>query len=112
MSHAKLDDSVAQELISKGGYMAYFDLANQFFHVHLHEADKKFFRFEIPGEDGSPEYYQFAVMAYGYSPAVEVVTRLLRPVKAYLHSLVMKLSIYVGRVSASRADVETISVLC
>ena len=29
-------------------------------------------------------FYQFKVMAYGYSPAVEVVTRLFKPVKAYL----------------------------
>ena len=37
---------------------------------------------------------------------MEVVTRLLRPVKAYLHSLGIKLSIYVddGRVSASTAE--------
>jgi hypothetical protein len=83
--------------------MASFDLANQFFHVKLHQADKKFFGFQLPGKDGVSEYYQFTVMAYGYSPAVEVVTRLLRPVKAYLHQLGIKLSIYVddGRVSAS-----------
>ena len=86
VSHAKLDDlTVAQELISKDDYTASFDLANQFFHVKLHEADKKFFGFELPGKNGEPEYYRFTVMAYGYSPAVEVVTRLLRPVKAYLH---------------------------
>jgi hypothetical protein len=96
VSNAKLDDlTVAQELISKDNYMASFDLANQFFHVRLHEADKKFFGFEIPGEDGRPEYYQFAVMAYGYCPAIEVVTRLLRPVKAYLHSLGIKLLTHV-----------------
>jgi hypothetical protein len=107
VSHAKLDDlSVAQELISKDDYMASFDLANQFFHMWLHEADKKFFGFERPGVDGRPEFYQFTAMAYGYSPAVEVVTRLLRPVKAYLHSLGIKLSISVddGRVSASTAE--------
>jgi hypothetical protein len=104
VSHAKLDDlTLAQELISKGDYMASFDLANQFFHVKLQQADKKFFGFELPGKDGTPEFYQFTVMAYGYSPAVEVVTRLLRPVKAYLHQIGIKLSIYVddGRVSAS-----------
>jgi hypothetical protein len=52
------------------------------------------------------EYFQFPVMAYGYSPAVEVVTRLLKPVKAYLHDLVIKLSIFAdeGRVSASTAE--------
>jgi hypothetical protein len=47
VSHAKLDDlAVAQELVSRGDYMASFDLANQFFHVKLHQADKKFFGFE------------------------------------------------------------------
>ncbi len=83
--------------------MASFDLANQFFHVRLHQADKKFFSFELPGKGGVPEFYQFKVMACGYSPAVEVVSRLLRPVKAYLHQLGIKLSIYVddGRVPAS-----------
>jgi DNA-binding HxlR family transcriptional regulator len=46
VSHAKLDDlTVAQELISRGDYMASFDLANQFFHVKLHQADKKVFWF-------------------------------------------------------------------
>jgi hypothetical protein len=70
VSHAKLDDlTVAQELISKDDYMASFDLANQFFHVRLHEADKKFFGFEIPGVDGKPEFYQFSVMAYGLQPS-------------------------------------------
>jgi hypothetical protein len=61
--------------------------------VKLHEADKKFFGFELPGKNGEPEYYRFTVMAYGYSPAVEVVTRLLKPVKAYLHQLGIKLSL-------------------
>jgi hypothetical protein len=102
-SHVKLDDlSLAEELIAKDDYMASFDLANQFFHVKLHPADRKFFGFALPAEDGTFDYYQFKVMAYGYSPAVEVVTRLLRPVKAYLHQLGIKLSIFVddGRVSA------------
>ena len=107
VSHVKMDDlSVAEELIAKDDYMASFDLANQFFHVKLHQADKKFFGFALPRKDGGNDYYQFTVMAYGYSPAVEVVTRLLKPVKAYLHSLGIKLSIFVddGRVSANTAE--------
>ncbi len=102
-SHVKLDDlSLAEELIAKDDYMASFDLANQFFHVKLHPADRKFFGFALPAEDGTFDFYQFKVMGYGYSPAVEVVTRLLRPVKAYLHQLGIKLSIFVddSRVSA------------
>ena len=106
-SHVKMDDlSLAKELISKNDFMASFDLANQFFHVKLNPADKKFFGFALPGKDGQMEYFQFTVMAYGFSPAVEVVTRLLKPVKAFLHELGIKLSIFVddGRVSASTAE--------
>ncbi len=51
-------------------------------------------------------FYQFKVMAYWYSPAVEVVTRLLKPVKAYLHQLGIKISIFVddGRISTNSRE--------
>jgi hypothetical protein len=81
VSHLKMDDlSLAGELIAKNNFMASFDLANQFFHVRLNPADKKFSGFALPGKDGQMKYFQFTVMAYGYRPAVEVVTRLLKPV--------------------------------
>jgi hypothetical protein len=98
--------SVAEALIAKDNYMALFDLAYQFFHVKLPQEDKKFFGFALPRKDGGNDYFQFTVMAYGHSPAVEVVTRLLKSVKAYLHSVGIKLSIFVndGRVSANTAE--------
>jgi hypothetical protein len=102
-----LDDlTLAEELIAQNDYMASFDLANQFFHVQLRREDRKYFGFALPSEDGGTDYYQFKVMAYGYSPAVEVVTRLLKPVKAYLHQLGIKISIFVddGRISASSRE--------
>jgi hypothetical protein len=104
VSHVKLDDlSLAEELIDKNDYMASFDLANQLFHVRLKQEEQKYFGFAIPAENGRTDYYKFKVMAYGYSPAVEVVTRLLKPVPAYLHGLGIKISIFVddGRVSAA-----------
>jgi hypothetical protein len=52
VSHVKMDNfSVAEELIAKDDYMASFDLAYQFFHVKLHQADKKF-DFALPRKDG------------------------------------------------------------
>jgi hypothetical protein len=48
-----MDDlSVAEELIAKDDYMALLDLAYEFFHVKLHQADKKFFGFALPRKDG------------------------------------------------------------
>ena len=100
----KLDDlSVAEHLVDRNDFMASLDLKNMFFHVQLHPEFKKYFGFKLPNEDGTDQYYQFTVMAYGIKPAVSTVTRLLKPVKAYLHSLGVKFSIYIddGRVLAS-----------
>jgi Reverse transcriptase (RNA-dependent DNA polymerase) len=105
-SPAKLDDlSVAQQLIHPGDFMASFDLENQFFQVRLAPSMRRFMGFSVPYEDGSTRYFQFLVMPYGCKPAVSVVTRLLKPIKAFLHKLGIKLSVYVddGRVSASSA---------
>jgi hypothetical protein len=64
---------------------------------------KKFFGFALLDKDGNEQFYQFTVMAYGYAPAVGVVTRLLQPVKAHLQGKGISLSLYVddGRVSAA-----------
>jgi len=102
----KLDDlSVAQELINQGDFMTAFDLENQFFQVKLHPDMSKFLGFMVPDELDVPVYYQFKVMPYGCKPAVSIVTRLLRPVKAFLHRYGVCLSVYVddGRISATTA---------
>ncbi len=54
----------------------------------------------IPDPGGTPHYYTFQVMAYGCNPAVTIVTRLLRPIKAFLHRFGIKFTIYIdaGRI--------------
>lgn len=99
----KLDDlSVAEQTLEKDDFMCTLDLKNQFFHVHLNPEFRKFFGFKLPRESGEMDYYQFNVMAYGSKPAVNIVTRLLKPVKEFLHILGIKFSIYIddGRLSA------------
>jgi len=106
-SSVKLDDlTVAQELISPNDFMTSLDLENQYFQIRLNPEMSKYIGFMIPDQDGSPCYYIFKVMAYGCKPAVTVVTRLLRPIKAFLHSLGIKFTVYIddGRVSAATAD--------
>ena len=97
----KLEDlSIAEQLVDKNDFMCTLDLKNQFFHVQLNSDYKKFFGFKLPNESGVNEYYQFKVMAYGCKPAVNIVTRLLKPVKQFLHLLGIRFTIYIddGRV--------------
>jgi hypothetical protein len=78
----------------------------KFFHVRLHPEARKYFGFAVPGKDGIVHYYQFTVMVYGLKSAVQVVTRLLLPLDAYIHKLGIRFSIYAddGRVVANTAD--------
>jgi len=88
--------------VEPGKFLTAYDLKNQFFHIRLHESQKKFFGFAVPDEKGGMQFYQFKILVYGSKPAVAVVTDLLKPVKAYLHRQGVKISICVddGRVGA------------
>ena len=104
--HIKLDDlSVSEHLLDVNDYMASFDLKNQFFHVKLHPSMYKFCGFSCADEAGKVCFYQFKVLIYGCKPAVHIVTKLLMPIKSFLHTLGIKISIFIddGRVAAASA---------
>jgi hypothetical protein len=63
----------------------------------------------VTDEKGQLQFYQFAVMAYVYAPAVAIVIRLLQPVKAYLYKRGNKLTLYVddGRIVAKTEKMAT-----
>jgi hypothetical protein len=109
-SSVQLDHlSISQELILPGDFMTSLDLENQFFHVRLAPGMWKYLAFAVPAADGSTQYFQYEVMAYGVKPAITVVTRLLRPIKAYMHNLGIRFSIYAddGRIAASSAQLSS-----
>jgi hypothetical protein len=112
----KLDDlTVAESILEPFDYLTAFDLKNQFFHVQLHPSQKKYFGFALPDTNGVVKYYQFKILVYGCKPAVAIVTKLLKPIKSYLHKFGIKATIYVddGRVAASSAlEAKAKTVLC
>ena len=65
--------------------MSSFDLENMYFHVKLHPDSIKYFGFSLPGDQGESIYYQFTIMCYGFNQAVQVATRLTKPLKGWLH---------------------------
>ena len=97
----KLDDlSVSEKIVEPMDFMTAFDLKNQFFHVKLHPAACQFFGFAIQSDTGGTEFFQFNVLPYGFKPAVAIVTKLLLPVKAFLHRFGIRLTLYIddGRI--------------
>ena len=82
----KLDDlSVVEPMLKEGDFMSSFDLENMYFHVKLHPDSIKYFGFSLPGDQGESIYYQFTIMCYGFNQAVQVATRLTKPLKGWLH---------------------------
>ena len=82
----KLDDlSVVEPMLKEGDFMSSFDLENMYFHVKLHPDSIKYFGFSLPGDQGELIYYQFTIMCYGFNQAVQVATRLTKPLKGWLH---------------------------
>ena len=82
----KLDDlTVVEPMLEEGDFMASFDLENMYFHVKLHPESIKYFGFSLPGEQGESIYYQFTIMCYGFNQAVQIATRITKPLKAWLH---------------------------
>jgi hypothetical protein len=105
----QLDDLARVEhLLEPNDFQTVFDLKNMFFHVKLHPDVRKYFGFAVPDADGVMKYYQFTVLVYGFKSAVQVVTILILPLKALIHRLGIRFSIYVddGRVLGQTA-VET-----
>lgn len=88
--------------LQRNDYQVIFDLENMYFHFKLAEEHQHYFSFSLPDKDGKPLYFKFLVMCYGYSLAAYIVTRVIVPIKAFLHKLGIRFSIYIddGRVLA------------
>ena len=94
--------SNCESLILKNDHQVIFDLENMYFHFKLNEDHKKFFAFSIKNNNDEDVFFQFNVMCYGYSLAGYIVTRMIVPIKAFLHKLGIRMSIYIddGRILA------------
>ena len=94
--------SNCEPLVLPNDYQTIFDLENMYFHFRLHKDHKKFFSFSLSNALGEKTYYTFNVMCYGYSLASYIATRVINPIKSFLHKLGIRLSMYIddGRILA------------
>ena len=91
----KLDSLGATEAsLFPGDFLCSFDLESMYFHVQLTESSRKYFGFtcKINGQD---TFFRFTVMPFGLKNAVEIVNRICKPLKAFLHDLGICFSLYI-----------------
>ena len=104
----RLEDlETAEKLLEPGCWQASWDLKSAYLHINVAPPYQKYLGFSLPDKSGKTCYYQFAVMIFGWSPAVFVMTALTSPLIAHLHKRGIKASIYIddGRIVAK--DEET-----
>jgi glucan phosphoethanolaminetransferase (alkaline phosphatase superfamily) len=74
-----------------------------FFHVLLYPVFRQFFGIASLDSLGNEHFYVFNVLPFGLATAGFVITRLTKPVQAFLHSKGIRFSIYIddGRIPSS-----------
>jgi hypothetical protein len=89
----------ALESTSPNDLQFVFNLKSAYYHVAIHKDHRQFLGACIPTSEG-PLYFVYNVLPFGLNSAVHAITKLFKPIIAYLHRLNVKLSIYIddGRV--------------
>ena len=100
--------------VRQGDWMASIDLKEAYLQVPVHPASRHFLRFVF-----RDRVYQFKALCFGLSTAPQVFTRVMAPVSAILHSMVIRMRRYLDDwlvQSSSREslvrDLQTVLHLC
>ena len=93
--HTTLQDlKTSEPWVTRGIFQTSLDLTSMFHHVRLHESMYEYFGFALDF-NGVTQYYVFTILQFGNAYAVYCVTKLLKPVCSYMHSLSILFSIYI-----------------
>jgi hypothetical protein len=75
----------ALELTRDQDYQITYDLKAAYHHIKIHPTQTKFLGAAIPKPNGETQYFIFLFLPFGLSSAVHCITKILKPVNAYLH---------------------------
>ena len=84
----------AAELLYEGDYQVSMDLKSFYYHLMIYPPHQTFLGIAADLPDGSRRFYHYTVLPFGLAPAAAIMTRLVKPILAYLASLGIRASIY------------------
>ena len=99
----------ALELTRDQDYQMTYDLKAAYHHIKIHPLQTKFLGAAIPKQDGGTQYLIFLFLPFGLSSAVHCITKIFKPINAFLHGRGIRHSIFLddGRmVAASKSEAE------
>ena len=96
----------AAELLSENDFQVSLDLKSFYYHLGIAPAHQKYLGVASDQPDGTRQYYQYTVLAFGIAPAAAIMTRLVKPLIAHLAGIGIKVSIYLDDAKVNAASKE------
>ena len=93
----------ALELTREKDYQVTYDLKSAYRHIKIHPTQTKYLGAAVTKQEGDLQYFVFFYLPLGLSSAVHCITKVLKPVNAYIHGRGIRHSIYLddGRITAA-----------
>ena len=76
----------AAEILYEGDYQVSLDLKSFYYHLMIYPPHQRYLGITADLPDGSRRFYQYTVLPFGLAPAAAIMTRLVKPILAYLAS--------------------------
>ncbi len=97
----------AVQMTRKGDFQAIFDLRSAYYHIKIAEEHVKYLGAAVTIK-GKKQYFVFKHLPFGLNSAVHAITKLMKPIIAYLHKEGIRCSIYIddGRILGEKDEVE------
>lgn len=94
----------ALSITKPGDYQVVFDITSAYYNIKIHPDQVKYLGASITIE-GRTQYFTFCYLPFGLNSAVFAVTKLWKPITAYIHKNGIRFSIYIddGRILAEDA---------
>ena len=95
----------ALDITNHGDFQTVFDLSSAYYHIRIRNDQTRFLGASISNSDGSPVYFVFLHLPMGLKCAVHAITKIWKPITAFLNNNGIRSSIYIddGRLLASDA---------
>jgi hypothetical protein len=92
----------ALEITRPYDFQVKYDLKAAYHHIRIHPTQIKYLGSAITRPDGRKQYFVFKHLPFGLSSAVHCITKLFKPVNAFIHENGIRHSIYLddGRIVA------------
>ncbi len=96
----------ALEMTKKNDYQIIFDLTSAYYHIKIHPEQTQFLGAAFENEKGQEIWVEYQVLPFGLASAVHAITKVFKPILAYLKENSIRSSIFIddGRVLAESAE--------